>query len=147
MLENELARHTETGSERQTELSRVRRERDEYQSKLTALEISLADHKARSEEHEEAARVAAAKHAELEEALAKSKHSVNDLTGELTIEEIIQAVIADPEGQENPPGVDELTFVDPTRETRVDVNPPAMAVACGTEGGPPLPGPTFSVEG
>jgi hypothetical protein len=73
--------------------------------------------------------------------------AVLDLTGELTIEEIFQAVITDPEQQQNPPGVDELTFIDPSRPTRVDVNPPAMAVACGTVGASPLPGPTFTVEG
>jgi hypothetical protein len=71
--------------------------------------------------------------------------AVADLTGELTIEEILQAVVANPD--QDPPGIEAITFVDPARETRVDVTAPTMAVACGTEGGLPIPGPTFTVEG
>lgn len=66
------------------------------------------------------------------------------LTGELTVEEILEYALANPT-DETPPGVDDLTYIAAEGQTRVDVTPPAVAVACGGEEGLPVPGPTISV--
>jgi inosine-uridine nucleoside N-ribohydrolase len=78
-------------------------------------------------------------------AVAGSGAAVVDLTGDLTLDEIIEHVAANPDEQGDPPGVDALTFLDPDGQTRVDVSPPAVAIACSTEGGIPVAGPTITV--
>lgn len=69
---------------------------------------------------------------------------VVQLTGELTIEEIVQQVAANPtEGF--PPGVADITFIQPDGRTRVDVTPPAVAIACSAVQSLPVAGPTITV--
>jgi hypothetical protein len=66
------------------------------------------------------------------------------LTGELSIDEIIAHVAANP-ADEDPPGVADLTFLDPGGPTRVDVVGPAVAIACSAEQAIPVAGPTVTV--
>jgi hypothetical protein len=66
------------------------------------------------------------------------------LTGELTIEEIIEHVVANPT-DEAPPGVDDIVYIQVEGQTRVDVTPPAVAIACSSEQGLPVAGPTITV--
>lgn len=56
--------------------------------------------------------------------------AVVHLTGELTIDEILAWVEANPEMQEAVPGVDEVTIVPPGPTTYVKVRSPAAAVVC-----------------
>ena len=66
------------------------------------------------------------------------------LTGELTVEEILEYVVANPT-DEAPPGVDELFYVAAEGQTRVDVTPPAVAIACSEPQAIPIAGPTITV--
>lgn len=74
----------------------------------------------------------------------RSGAAVVHLTGELTIEEILASVGANPT-EEMPPGVAGLNFLQPGGQTRVDVTPPAVAIACSADQAVPIAGPTITV--
>lgn len=76
--------------------------------------------------------------------VAGSGAAVVQLTGELTIEEIVSYVAANPT-DEGPPGVADVTFLEPGAPTPVDVVAPAVAIACGAEQAVPVAGPTITV--
>jgi hypothetical protein len=59
---------------------------------------------------------------------------VAQLTGELSLEEIMAWVVANPEAQEPVPGVAETTIVLPGAVTYVTVRAPQAAVVCSTLG-------------
>lgn len=72
--------------------------------------------------------------------------SVIDLTGELTFEEVVEQVRANPGSEADPPGVDAVIALDQGRETRVEMTPPSMVVICAFQGAVPLVGATITVE-
>ncbi|MGV3759545.1 MAG: nucleoside hydrolase [Actinomycetota bacterium] len=71
--------------------------------------------------------------------------AVVHLTGELTIEQVIERAVADPPTDDLPEGIDAITFVEPSGQTRVDASAPAIAIACSLGQGTPIAGPTITV--
>jgi len=71
--------------------------------------------------------------------------AVVHLTGELTIEQVIERAVAEPPTDDLPEGVDAITFVEPSGQTHVDAAAPAIAIACSVGQGTPVAGPTITV--
>jgi len=72
--------------------------------------------------------------------------AVVHMTGELTIQEVLAWIEANPASQEAPPGVDAATIVQGGGAAFVDVAPPTMALACAGDDPIPLAGGSFVVE-
>jgi len=82
---------------------------------------------------------------EYQSAVEGSGAVVVHLTGELTLEEVIERAMADPSSEDLPAGVDDITYIQPVGQTRVDATAPAVAIACSAEQGLPIAGPTITV--
>jgi pyrimidine-specific ribonucleoside hydrolase len=82
---------------------------------------------------------------EYQSSLEGSGAAVVHLTGELTLEQVIERAVADPPTDDLPAGIDAITYVEPPGPTRVDATAPAIAIACSAEQGTPIAGPTITV--
>lgn len=82
---------------------------------------------------------------EYQSSLEGSGAAVVHLTGELTLEQVIERAVTDPPADDLPEGIDAISFVDPSGQTRIDAQAPAIAIACSEEQGTPVAGPTITV--
>ena len=68
------------------------------------------------------------------------------LTGQLTIDELIEWIDSNPGSDTRPPGIGRLTVVAPGGVTYVDVAPGTNVVACGSEVGNVIVAGEFTVR-